>query len=540
MFSFSQIGHNERVSETDQRHQEAVREALAILDQLDDEELAQRCMTVLHDRSGGALSASVYRIVESRMWLVAQAGYRNVIDGIAAGHGLIGRALATQKTQWASHGSGHPHWVEGEPGLVSQVSVPRRGFMVNLESAVPICGALVRPFEELAAALTDRLVHTPRPILEGIGNVPRALVSMVGLGTPEQIAEYTLRLISRVAGLSAGRLVLTHPGPEPIDVSLRSGTGLRPPSHDDVLRHTASFHGYSTAVAPSDDGPDLLIVPVSSRGTPVGGIVGSAERIDDSGVWTPSVAAIAAHAIACLDRVSLERSLSDTLAARGDFVASISHELRTPLTAILGYSELITSGDAGGPEEIAEFAGAIRDGARHLLELVSDLLDVARSEAGRLMIDISPRVALEPIVDDVLTFVAPQAAERRVALVEDVERNLTVRGDPTRVRQVLVNLVSNAVKFTEDGTVRVFGRAHAGSVVLTVKDDGRGLTRQELATLFQPFVAGIGTSPGTGLGLVISRRLAEAMGGSLELDSPGLGEGAVATVVLPTAGHRLS
>jgi signal transduction histidine kinase len=248
---------------------------------------------------------------------------------------------------------------------------------------------------------------------------------------------------------------------------------------------------------------------------------------------------------------------SDALRAR--FFAAMSHELRTPINAILGYNDLLLAGIYGpvAPAQVAGIERAQR-AARHLLELVNDVLDLSKLEAGK--VDVHPEpVPLDTLLDDLLATIRPMAAERGCTLaLEGSACGLTVETDPRRLRQILLNLLSNATKFgaghpvilrchaVQPGTPPpgrpVDGRRwRAGDgVVIEVADAGPGIAAHDQDRIFEEFVQLPGSSSGgTGLGLPISRRLAEALGGSLWVRSHP-GHGATFSVALPLRPPRLS
>ena len=221
------------------------------------------------------------------------------------------------------------------------------------------------------------------------------------------------------------------------------------------------------------------------------------------------------------------------------FFAQMSHELRTPINAILGYSNLIADGLAGPvPEQAAEMIARIRRSGRHLLELVNDVLDISRLEAGKIQIDPAEFDLVE-LARDTMTSVEPQAQGKGLALSLEAPPSLRLCSDPARVRQVLLNLASNAVKFTERGAVTiVVERVDDDRVALRVRDTGPGIAPAERENVFAEFVQ-VGPRQkrleGTGLGLAISRLLARLLGGELTLASE-LGEGSTFSLVLPPAG----
>jgi signal transduction histidine kinase len=210
--------------------------------------------------------------------------------------------------------------------------------------------------------------------------------------------------------------------------------------------------------------------------------------------------------------------------AKSDFISRMSHEFRTPLNAILGFAQLLemevlTTDQREGVEHILK-AG------RHLLDLVNEVLDISRIEAGRMDISLEP-VEVAPVVREALSLLGPAAAQRGVVLrPPDSRQPGWVRADRQRLLQVLLNLVSNAVKYNRaDGWVSVSWRT-GETIRIEVCDSGIGIRPDAMARLFQPFQRVDPTTAveGTGLGLTLSRRLAEAMGGTLDAESaPGQG-----------------
>jgi signal transduction histidine kinase len=229
----------------------------------------------------------------------------------------------------------------------------------------------------------------------------------------------------------------------------------------------------------------------------------------------------------------LRRAAESASAAKTFFVASVSHEVRTPLTAILGYADLLRD-DGLSPKERAAHLETIRRNGDHLLAVVSDILDLARIDAGQFAI-VPADVVVADVVRDVVRLLALRAAAQGISLdhvVADPAARTPVRTDPVRVRQVLLNVVGNAVKFTEQGGVRVSVRAHedAGEVrfSIEVRDTGPGIAPEDLERIFEPFQQSDADHAqrrgGSGLGLSISRHLAGLLGGSLSVRSqPGRG-----------------
>jgi signal transduction histidine kinase len=239
--------------------------------------------------------------------------------------------------------------------------------------------------------------------------------------------------------------------------------------------------------------------------------------------------------------------------AKSDFLAMMSHELRTPLTAMIGYAEILELGVVGAlsPEQRQQIGRIVASG-RHLLGLVSEILDLAKVDAGRLSVDRVPTSVAE-VVDAAVVLAHPLAERRGLALVLPTElpRDLRFVGDRDRALQILVNLLSNAIKFTErGGTIRlelVEGEqppeskqfiATTNWLGLRVTDTGIGISPENLDRIFSPFVQADGgytrRSEGTGLGLTISRRLARLMRGDVVVKSV-QGEGSAFTLWLPAA-----
>jgi two-component system cell cycle sensor histidine kinase PleC len=227
-------------------------------------------------------------------------------------------------------------------------------------------------------------------------------------------------------------------------------------------------------------------------------------------------------------------------ASKTAFLANMSHELRTPLNAILGFSEIIEKecfGPAGSPR-YKEYAGDIHSSGSHLLSLINDLLDVAKIEAGRMEIDACPLEARKTL-EAALKIIAVKARERRQELVIEVSPDVPeLFADERALKQILINLVSNAVKFTpEGGRIGVVAsRSRSGDFQIMVEDNGPGIPRDKLDKIFKPFSQVDNRydrqGGGTGLGLALVRGLTELHGGRAWLESE-QGRGARAYVVLP-------
>ncbi len=229
--------------------------------------------------------------------------------------------------------------------------------------------------------------------------------------------------------------------------------------------------------------------------------------------------------------------------AKSEFLANMSHEIRTPMTAILGYTELAIDPHQTSCEQ-SEALAMIRKNGHHLLSVINDILDISKIEAGKLIL-VPGRCCVPAVVADVVSMLAGRAAERGLSLSAEYAGQLpeTIFTDERRLRQMLVNLVGNAVKFTETGGVRVVTtflprwRRQGPAVMIEVIDTGVGIAAEEVWRLCEPFCQADGSASrkygGTGLGLGITRRLAEMMGGELTARGE-LGKGSTFGITIPT------
>ncbi len=223
---------------------------------------------------------------------------------------------------------------------------------------------------------------------------------------------------------------------------------------------------------------------------------------------------------------------------KSEFLANISHELRTPLNAIIGFSEIMQSGLFGplGSPKYGEYCQDINASGNFLLNVINDVLDMARIEAGRMTLDMHP-LRLDEIVDEATRVMSPEASARKVTIAADLEDALDLTADRRAVKQMVLNLLSNAVKFTpENGHVAVRARKIGNAVTLTIEDNGIGIPKEALKKLGQPFeqVQNQFTKShkGSGLGLAITRSLAELHGGAMRIRSHE-GKGTIVSIRLP-------
>jgi signal transduction histidine kinase len=233
------------------------------------------------------------------------------------------------------------------------------------------------------------------------------------------------------------------------------------------------------------------------------------------------------------------RQLAEASQHKSQFLANMSHELRTPLNAIIGVSEMLRE-DAEALKQDIEPLDRVLGAARHLLALINDILDLSKIEAGRMELQLED-FALAPLIADVVKTIEPLAAKNanKVAVQCDAEIG-TLHADQMRLRQALLNLMSNANKFTERGTITVDARQEQANgrdwVTIAVADTGIGMTVEQMGKLFQEFSQADASTTrkygGTGLGLAISKRFCQMMGGDITVESEP-GKGSVFTVCLP-------
>jgi len=253
-------------------------------------------------------------------------------------------------------------------------------------------------------------------------------------------------------------------------------------------------------------------------------------------------------AVGIIEDITEEREAADTLrqamekAQEADriksaFLATMSHELRTPLNSIIGFTGIMLQGLAGPlNEEQHKQMSMVQNSSRHLLSLINDVLDISKIEAGQL--DLSPApFAVKPSLEKVVKLVAPLAAPKGIEVLLDLAEDVGILiADQRRFEQIVLNLVNNAIKFTESGQVRLTGRIDNDHVLVSIADTGIGMRAEELAGIFQPFHqidTGLARKhEGTGLGLSICKKLLDLMGGSVEVQSQ-WGQGSLFTVCLP-------
>jgi two-component system cell cycle sensor histidine kinase PleC len=368
---------------------------------------------------------------------------------------------------------------------------------------------------------------------------------------------------------SANRLVLCNSKYQQLyelsDDLVRPGTPYR-----EIARHGRRPLAASTASTREEDGvgarslearvEDGRWLQINERRTNDGGFVSvgtditalkqhEAQLLENERVLTATVADLrrsrqqlekqAQQLVELAEKYAVEKDRAeDANRIKSEFLANVSHELRTPLNAIIGFSEMMLSGAFGplGDEKYGEYCRDIQESGSFLLRVISDILDMARLEAGRIEID-REELALEELVAETLDVYGPDAARSGVRIVTETRPGLTISADRRAMRQVLFNLVSNAVKFTPSGgLIRIETSGSSDGVMLVIEDTGIGIPQPALTKLGRPFEQV--QSPltrnhkGSGLGLAISRSLVALHGGEMDIVSTE-GVGTKVSIILP-------
>jgi signal transduction histidine kinase len=265
---------------------------------------------------------------------------------------------------------------------------------------------------------------------------------------------------------------------------------------------------------------------------------------EDANIYTTLAAQVAValqNARLYVEQAATVAQLRELDRLKSSFLANMSHELRTPLNSILGFADVMLE-ELDGPltANMSSDLGLIQKNGQHLLHLINDVLDMAKIEAGRM--NLNPeKVRVFEVLDEVTSITSTLASEKNLALFieEDSDSDVEIYADRTRLRQVMINLVNNSIKFTESGKISIKAvRMDSAKVLISVKDTGIGIPPDKLNAVFQEFTQVDASTTrkagGTGLGLPISRRLVEMHGGRMWAESTGVpGEGSTFFVELP-------
>jgi signal transduction histidine kinase len=320
---------------------------------------------------------------------------------------------------------------------------------------------------------------------------------------------------------------------------IRTGQPQLFPRITDEMLTAAALTDEHLAILRSLSIHSAMVVPIATRGTTLGALtlVSSRDDLEYDESWITLAQQLAHRAAMAIDNARLYRAALAANEAKANFLATMSHELRTPLTAIIGYEELLAEGISGTVNDMQrQQLQRIKVSAMHLLSLIDEILLYARVEAGRESVRIEPVVA-KGVVDDALSFVTPAADERGLVLrCEPIDPALMLRTDVGKLRQMLLNLLANAVKFTTRGEVVVRIIERDDELAFEVRDTGIGIDREDIDHIFETFWQVEQTTTrkagGSGLGLSVTRRLARLLGGDVTVASTPF-VGSTFTIVLP-------
>lgn len=265
------------------------------------------------------------------------------------------------------------------------------------------------------------------------------------------------------------------------------------------------------------------------------------QQLKDSAIELQATVDEFLHAKEETERAKAEAERANSV--KSAFLASMSHELRTPLNAIINFSKFVAKGTMGPVNtEQVETLNEVVDSAKHLLHLINDVLDMSKIEAGSLKLFIEPNVDVNAIMKTVIATGRSLLGDKSVELQPHIEDGLpAIAGDRQRILQILLNIMSNACKFTDEGQIKVRASQTNGEVVFGIEDSGPGIAADDQVAVFEAFkqtTTGLRQGGGTGLGMPISKNLAEAHGGRLWVESE-VGKGSTFYLALPVKSASL-
>jgi PAS domain S-box-containing protein len=400
--------------------------------------------------------------------------------------------------------------------------------------------AVMETLNDVGALVTSDLERTN--VVQGVTDAATELTSAAFGAFFYNVVDdrgeaYTLYTISGVPR----EMFSKFPMPRNTEVFAPTFKGLGVVRSDDIVKdprygHNAPYHGMPSGHLPVRS---YLAVPVRGRrGDVIGGLFFGHPDVGRFTAHHERMAVgIASWAAVALENARLYASVQEASRLKDEFLASLSHELRTPLNAILGYARMLRSGIIA-PERKERAVETIERNATSLTQIVEDVLDISRIVSGKIRLNVQT-VDFPAIVGNAIDVVAPAADAKGVRLETVVDPHASpISGDPERLQQVLWNLLSNAVKFTQrGGKVQVRLERVNSHIELTVSDTGVGIAAEFLPHVFERFRQAEGGTTrergGLGLGLSIARQLTELHGGTIDVSSAGLGQGATFRVTIP-------
>jgi signal transduction histidine kinase len=512
----------------------------------------------------------------------------------------LGRLVATHQLQHVADMRNEPAYIARAPGLVPLVEVAGARTLLavamlkegTLIGAITIYRQEVRPFTDKQIDLVQNFANQAviaienarllKELRERTGELARSVDELRALGDVSQAVNSTLDLatvlstiVSRavqLSGTEAGtiyefdeqrrelKLRSSHGMSDELIQALRDQhLGIGEPTIDRAVACREPVQIEDLATSPSTPARDivaragyraLLVVPLLGRDHVLGTLV---VRRREPGAFPQNTVELlktfAAQSVLAIQNAHLfteidekSRQLEIASQHKSQFLANMSHELRTPLNAILGYTELILDNIYGEtPDKMREVLERLQANGKHLLGLINDVLDLSKIEAGQLMLDLAD-YSLRDVVHTVVVAVESLANGKKLALTADVGRNLPIgHGDGRRLAQVLLNLVGNAIKFTDKGEVAINATAEDGSFTVAVRDTGPGISSSDQGKIFEEFQQADNSATkrkgGTGLGLAIAKRIIGMHGGRIWVESD-VGKGSTFAFTIPVKVER--